>query len=116
MMASPEGLEACLKNNGLWENYKRNRQLIDMRALPGRYAEAIGTAYRSMATVNSHMDGLLSVYVWPSVIAEKESYVATLDFLAFGEPEEDAGRPAAPGIEGRGDAPGELSDDPAFFL
>ena len=113
MMASMEGLEACLRNNGLWENYERNRQLIDMRALPGRYAEAIGTAYLSMATVNSDMDGLLSVYVWPSVIAEKESCAATLDFLAFGESGEDAGRPEDTGISA---APGELSDDPAFFL
>lgn len=36
MMASMEGLETCLRNNGLWENYERTRQLIDMCALPNQ--------------------------------------------------------------------------------
>lgn len=113
MMASMEGLEACLRNNGLWENYERNRQLIDMRELPSRYMRDISDAYRGMKAGQCDMDGLLSVYVWPSVLIEKESYAATLDFLAFGESGEDAGRPENAGISA---VHGELSDDPAFFL
>lgn len=113
MMASMEGLEACLRNNGLWENYERNRQLIDMRELPSRYMRDISDAYRGMKAGQCDMDGLLSVYVWPSVLIEKESYAATLDFLAFGESGEDAGRPENAGISA---VHGELSDDPTFFL
>lgn len=116
MMASPEGLEACLKNNGLWENYKRNRQLIDMRELPSWYMRNISDAYLGMEARPCDMDGLLSIYVWPSIIAEKESYAATLDFLASGESGEGAGRSASPGIEGGNSGSSDLTDDPAFFL
>lgn len=56
MMASMEGLEACLRNNGLWENYERNRQLIDMCALPSQYVEAIKTVYSAMDTGRTDME------------------------------------------------------------
>lgn len=112
MMASMEGLETCLRNNGLWENYERNRQLIDMCALPNQYVEAIKAVYLAMDTRRTDMESLLSVYVWPSVISEKDAYAATLDFLASGGDE-------ATGDKLSGDEDNmiiDASDSPKFFL
>lgn len=112
MMASMEGLETCLRNNGLWENYERNRQLIDMCALPNQYVEAIKAVYSAMDTRRTDMESLLSVYVWPSVISEKDAYAATLDFLASGVDE-------ATGDKLSGDEDNmiiDASDSPEFFL
>ena len=113
MMASTEGLEACLRNNGLWENYERNRQLIDMRALPNQYAEAIEAAYTAMKTRQTDMDGLLSSYVWPSVIAEKDDYAVTLDFLASGVDETPVGGGSGSKAAAT-DSP--VTDSPEFLL
>lgn len=75
---------AKLKSLGLWDNYKRNAKLIDMREIPNEYFYRILDAYRNCLAKQADMSGLLSVYDWPSLVADAAIIDAELTMLAEG--------------------------------
>lgn len=71
-------LQAELTRLGLWDNYMRNKQLIDMAELPTEYKNRILTQYTATALPDLSLRNLLGIYDWPSLLAcaaEKEAYL-----------------------------------------
>ena len=69
---------------GLYENYARNKALIDMRQIPDAYYKAIDDVYTTYEVRSVDMDGLLSVYDWPSMRQEADSIAAQLTMFSEG--------------------------------
>jgi hypothetical protein len=81
---SSGNVEATLDALGLLENYRRNKVLIDMRELPKCYFDAIIDAYEKWPRTGADIAGLLSVYDWPSMVADADKISAELTMFAHG--------------------------------
>ena len=87
VIKSCAGIEEELQMLGLFENYTRNRQLIDMRKLPERYYSLINSIYNDYESKPVDIDGLLSVYDWPSLVANKDNISDKIMLLSTGIPD-----------------------------
>lgn len=76
--------EQELARLGLYENYLRNKSLIDMRELPSDMEEKILEAEKNAKANDPDISGLLSVYDWPSLAGRAVYLDAWLSSLRDG--------------------------------
>ena len=73
-----------LQRIGLWENYLRNKRLIDMSELPEEYRCSILHSYETTVLPTPSITTLLDVYPWASLAAQVSELEATLQMWSEG--------------------------------
>ncbi|MBQ4566633.1 MAG: hypothetical protein IJA79_00730 [Desulfovibrio sp.] len=84
LLKSGKPLEDALKDAGLWDNYLRNKTLIDMREIPYRYRDAILAAFGEYMPEAADVRGMLSEYDWPSIYGVADDMSVRLQMAADG--------------------------------